>query len=314
MENPGFRLPPLPAIRVFEAVARHLSFTKAAVELGVTQAAVSYQIKLLEDRVGTVLFRRLPRKLALTDAGQRLASPVNDALGRLAEAFAAVQTEENSALRITAIHTFATNWLVPRLGRFTQAHPHYSVHLDTSPRAIDLVVEQIDIGIRSGRGQWPGLAAESLIPISLTPMVSPTLLASIGGAKSPLDLLKLPLLREDDNAWEEWFALSGHVVPPGIARGPLLDTRQIMGRAAIEGQGVALLVPEFFTSEIADGRLVQPFPQQLFSPQHYYLAYAKSRQHVPKIRAFRSWILGELAADARSTDRSQTPRAPQRGA
>jgi LysR family glycine cleavage system transcriptional activator len=145
-------------------------------------------------------------------------------------------------------------------------------------------------------------------------MVSATLLASIGGVKSPLDLLKLPLLREDDNAWEKWFALSGHTVPPGIARGPLLDTRQIMGRAAIEGQGVALLVPEFFTDEIAAGRLVQPFPQLLFSPLHYYLAYAKSRQHVPKIQAFRSWILGELAADRRSNDLSHTPWALQRGA
>ena len=301
------RLPPLNTLRVFDAVVRHMSFTRAADELGMTQAAVSYQIKLLEDRVGTALFRRLPRKLALTEAGQGLVLPVRDALGRLADAFAAARMEEDSVLRITAIHTFATNWLVPRLGRFTQAYPQYRVCLDTSLRAIDLVAEQIDIGIRSGRGQWSGLTAESLIPISLTPMVCPALLASIGGAESPLDLLKLPLLREDDNAWEDWFALTGHMVPPGIARGPQLDTRQIMGRAAIEGQGVALLVPEFFTDEIAAGRLVQPFPQLLISPLHYYLAYPKSRQHLPKIRAFRSWILGELAAEGRS------PSALQRG-
>jgi LysR family glycine cleavage system transcriptional activator len=308
MDSAGFRLPPLPAIRVFEAVARHLSFTKAAAELGVTQAAVSYQIKLLENRVGTVLFRRLTRKLALTETGQRLVQPVRDALGGLADAFAVAETDENSVLRIKAMYTFATNWVVPRLGRFTQAYPQYRVCLDTSAGATNFVAEQIDIEIRSDHGQWSGPALERLMPIFLTPMVSPSLLASIGGAESPLDLLKMPLLREDDSAWEKWFALAGHTVPPGIARGPQLDTRQIMGRAAIEGQGVALLVPEFFTDEIVAGRLVQPFPQLLFTKLHYCLAYPKSRQHLPKIQAFRSWILGELAADGHS------PSALQRGA
>jgi LysR family glycine cleavage system transcriptional activator len=297
MDSSGFRLPPLPAIRVFEAVARHLSFTKAAAELGVTQAAVSYQIKQLEDRVGTALFRRLTRKLALTETGQRMVPPVRDALGRLADAFAAARSEENSVLRIKAIYSFATNWVVPRLGRFTRAYPQYSVRLETAAGAINSTGEQIDIEIGSDHGQSSGLVLERLMPIFLTPMVSPALLASIGGAESPLDLLKLPLLRGDDSVWEKWFALTGHTVPPGIARGPQLDTRQIMGRAAIEGQGVALLVPEFFSDEIVAGRLVQPFPQLLFTSVHYCLAYAKSRQHLPKIQAFRSWILGELATD-----------------
>jgi len=299
MDRTGLSLPPLPAIRVFEAVARHLSFTKAAAELGVTQAAVSYQIKLLEDRIGTALFRRLTRKLALTEAGQRLAQQVSDALAGLADAFSTVRTGENSVLRIKAMYSFATNWLVPRLGRFTQAYPLYSVRLETSAGTTNSAADEIDVEIGSDHAPRPGPILEKLMPICLTPMVSPSLLASIGGAERPLDLLKMTLLREDDSAWEKWFALTGHRVPPGIARGLQLDTRQIMGRAAIEGQGVALLVPEFFTDEIAAGRLVQPFAQLLSTRVHYCLAYAKSRQHLPKVQAFRRWILGELAADAR---------------
>lgn len=314
MDRAGFRLPPLPAVRVFEVVARHLSFTKAAAELGVTQAAVSYQIRQLEDRVGTALFRRLTRNLALTEAGQRLVQPVSDALGGLADAFCAIRIEEDSVLRIKAMYSFATNWVVPRLGRFTQAYPQYRVRLETSMGAISSAAEQIDIEIGSDHDQCSGLTFERMMPIFLTPMVSPTLLASIGGAESPLDLLKLPLLREDDSAWEKWFALTGHSVPPGIARGPQLDTRQIMGRAATEGHGVALLVPEFFTDEVAAGRLVQPFPQQLFTRVHYCLVYSKGRQNLPKVQAFRSWILDELAADGRSSDRSHGLSALQPGA
>jgi len=314
MDRADSRLPPLPAIRVFEVVARHLSFTKAAAELGVTQAAVSYQIKQLEDRIGTALFRRLTRSLALTEAGERLVQPVSDALGGLADAFSAIRAEESSVLRIKAMYTFATNWVVPRLGRFTQAYPQYSVCLETSAGAVNSDAGQIDIEIGSDHGKPSGLTLERMMPIFLTPMVSPTLLNSIGGAESPLDLLKLQLLREDDSAWEKWFALAGYIVPPGIARGPQLDTRQIMGRAAIEGHGVALLVPEFFTEEVAAGRLVQPFPQQLFTRGHYCLAYSKSRQHLPKVKAFRSWILGELAADGRADNRGYTPPVLQRGA
>jgi len=291
------RLPPLAAIRVFEVAARHLSFTRAAVELGMTQAAVSYQIKQLEDRVGTPLFRRLTRKLALTETGLRLAGPVSDALGRLSDAFAAARAEEDCVLKITALHTFAANWLVPRLGKFERADSKWSVWLDTSIRMIDLVGEEVDIAIRVGLGEWPGLVAEKLMPLMVSPMASPALLASAGGVRSPLDLLTLPLFREDDESWEAWFETAGHTVPPGVARGTRLDNQQIMGRAAAEGHGVALLNPQFFAEDLAAGRLVQPFSQMLVSPRHYFLVYPKARQHLAKIQAFRTWILNEVAAD-----------------
>jgi len=291
------RLPPLAAIRVFEVAARHLSFTKAAAELGMTQAAVSYQIKQLEDRVGTPLFRRLTRKLELTETGLRLAGPVREALDKLADAFAAARAEEDCVLKITTLHTFAANWLVPRLGRFERAHPSYSVWLDSSVRVIDLLAEEVDIAIRVGLGEWPGLLADRLFPVTASPMASPALLATIGGVESPLDLLKLPLFREDDESWETWFAAAGHTVPPGVARGTRLDNQQMMGRAAVEGQGVALLNPPLFADEVAAGRLVQPFPQLLSTSRHYYLVYPRNRQQQPKIQAFRAWILEELAAD-----------------
>ena len=134
------KLPPLSAVRVFEAAARHLSFTKAAVELGMTQAAVSYQIKQLEDRVESPLFRRLPRRLVLTDAGQRLAPQVSDALGRLAQAFAAIRGTDDRRLSLTSLYSFAANWLVPRLGKFQRAHPELTVWMDTSPRVDEYLV------------------------------------------------------------------------------------------------------------------------------------------------------------------------------
>jgi LysR family glycine cleavage system transcriptional activator len=291
------RLPPLAAIRVFEAAARHLSFTRAAGELGMTQAAVSYQIKQLEDRVGTPLFRRLTRRLELTETGLRLAAPVSDALGRLSDAFAAARMDEDCVLKITTMHTFAANWLVPRLGRFERADPKWSVWLDTSIRVIDLVAEEVDIAIRVGLGEWPGLVAERLMPIMVSPMASPALLASMGGVDGPLDLLKLPLFREDDESWEAWFAAAGHDVAPGVARGARLDNQQIMGRAAAEGHGVALLNPQFFADDLAAGRLVQPFARLLGSPRNYFLVYPKARQHLAKIQAFRAWILDEVAAE-----------------
>lgn len=298
------RLPPLAAIRVFEAAARHLSFTRAAGELGMTQAAVSYQIKQLEDRVGTPLFRRLTRRLELTDTGLRLAAPVSEALGRLSDAFAAARSEEDCVLKITALYTFAANWLVPRLGRFERAHPQYSVWLDSSSRMVDLVAEEVDVGIRVGLGEWPGLVAEPLMPVTVAPMASPALLASIGGVETPLDLLKLPMFREDDGSWEEWFAAAGYEVASGVARGRRLDNQQIMGRAAIEGHGVALLNPPFFADELAAGRLVQPFAQQLRSQRRYFIVYPRARQHLAKIRAFRAWVLDEIAAEAEQPDYS----------
>jgi LysR family transcriptional regulator, glycine cleavage system transcriptional activator len=288
-------LPPLSAIRAFEAAARHESFTKAAAELGMTQAAVSYQVKLLEDRLGAPLFLRLPRKVVLSETGKRLAPSVGEAFQRLRAAFAALRETAEGVLSITAINTFATNWLVPRLGAFQVAHPNIAVKIDTAPRTVDFTREEFDIGLRTGRGEWPGLKAHMLMPVEFTPMCSPEFLARAPKLTTPADLLNLPLLDWRDEWWRQWFALAGIPDPKPLRPPPVeIDSQLVLGQAALTGQGVALLTPAFFAPEIAAGRLIQPFDLVARAESSYWIVYPEERQSSPKIRAFRDWILGEV--------------------
>ena len=297
-ERSASRLPPLPAIRVFEAAARLLSFTKAAAELGMTQAAVSYQIRLLEDRVGTPLFRRLTRKVELTDTGAQLAPTVTEALARLAGAFAGVGAQTGGLLSVTTVHTLASNWLVPRLGRFQLAHPDIAVRLDTSHETVDLTRGEHDIGIRYGMGVWPGLAAHRLMPLEFTPLCSPAFRERAGGLRHPRDLLGQPLFWDVDDWWPRWFAAVGEIVPRSVADDGLrLESQHLMGQAARAGQGVALLNPVFFAEELASGQLVQPFATLAREPGAFYIVHLESRAAEPKIAAFRDWLLAERAAD-----------------
>src|SRR3712207_3570108 len=164
MPRSPFKLPPMSAVRVFEAAARHQSFTRAAEELGMTQAAVSYQIRMLEDRVGTPLFTRLPRQVVLTAKGRQLAPAVTEAFEALRDAFSGLEEAVQSVLSITTLTTFASAWLVPRLGRFQQLHPDIAVQIDVSSQVVDLARSDFDIAIRSGTGEWPGLEAHFLFP------------------------------------------------------------------------------------------------------------------------------------------------------
>lgn len=150
-------LPPLSAIRVFESASRHASFTRAVEELGMTQAAVSYQIKLLEERVGAPLFLRKPRQVELTELGKRLAPAINDAFETMRAAFASAREDTQGVLTISAVVTFAANWLVQRLGSFQMRHPALAVRLDTSNDMVDFATSNVDMAIRSGRGEWPGM-------------------------------------------------------------------------------------------------------------------------------------------------------------
>ncbi|HVM84394.1 MAG TPA: LysR family transcriptional regulator, partial [Candidatus Binatia bacterium] len=194
-------LPPLTAIRAFEAAARHQSFTRAAAELGMTQAAVSYQVKLLEDRVGKPLFHRLARRVELSEAGRRLAPAIAEAFETLHAAFAEMRERDDSVLAISAVHTFATNWLVPRLGGFQKAHPEIAVRIELSGRAVDFTREEFDIGLRGGRGVWPGLRAHQLIPITFTALCAPDFIERHGPFREPADLLKAPRLDAHDEWW-----------------------------------------------------------------------------------------------------------------
>jgi LysR family transcriptional regulator, glycine cleavage system transcriptional activator len=290
------KLPPLSAVRVFEAAARHRNFTRAAAELGMTQAAVSYQVKLLEERVGTPLFLRRPRNVELTEAGARIAPVATQALDMLGTAFEAARDEGQGVLSITSLHTFASNWLAPRLGRFQLAHPGIAVRLDISAHLVDFAREEFDVGLRGGGGEWPGVIAHHLMPWRFAPFGSPGLLEELR-LTAPADLLRAPLISPDDPWWACWFGLAG-VDAPGIADRPAvrLGMQQLQGAAALTGQGIALLTPELWTDDIAAGRLVAPFDIVGEERGGLWLVYPESKRRSPKVRAFRDWILGELAA------------------
>ena len=298
----NFRLPPLAAVRAFEAAARLGSFTRAGEELAMTQAAVSYQIKLLEERLGLPLFLRQARQVVLTESGRQLAAAVTDAFDSLRAAFAAVRAEVGGVLTISALHAFASNWLASRLGAFQLEHPSIAVRLSATNELIDFARDGVDVAIRSGAGPWPGTAAHRLFPVHFTPLCSPDLLRRSGPLAEPADLLRLPLLSPGDSWWRHWFAQAGVAADnletrPGIR----LDSQQIEGRAALGGQGVAILSPVLWAEELRSGRLVQPFPLVGDEGHAYWLIYPESRRHLVKIRAWRDWLLGEVARASDAT-------------
>lgn len=263
-----------------------------------TQAAVSYQIKMLEDRVGAPLFVRMPRQVSLTARGQQLAPAVTEAFNALRAAFAGVEETIQSVISLTTLSTFASNWLIPRLGRFQQLFPNIAVQISVAQHVVDLAQSEFDLGIRSGNGEWPGLEAHLLFPNHFTAVCSPDL---IRGArlKEPADILKFPIISPSDPWWNDWFRAAGlHDVDLSRRLDNSLGVQQFEGMAAIAGQGFALINPYFFSSDLAEGRLVQPFAVMGTSSRGYWLVYPKARKRSPKIEAFRDWILSEVAGDA----------------
>jgi LysR family glycine cleavage system transcriptional activator len=293
------RLPPLAALRAFEAAARHLSFTRAAEELAMTQAAVSYQIRILEDRVGAPLFVRRPRQVHLTEPGHALALAATSAFRTIAEAYETARTGGLGTLSISTIPTFAANWLALRLGNFQMDHPRIAVRIETSEAIVDLARDNIDIAIRSSaRGEWQGLDAHFLFRETYTPMLSPALADRIGGVREPADLLKLPIIDAGDPWWSAWFGLAGLDVAEELARRPRsqFGYQAYEGRAAVAGIGVGILTPAMFAQELAAGSLVQPFDLLGEDANSYWLVYLSERRNVPKIRSFRDWLLDQIGA------------------
>ncbi|MGO4570861.1 transcriptional regulator GcvA [Microvirga sp. 2TAF3] len=300
------KLPPMSAIRVFEAAARHQSFTRAAEELGMTQAAVSYQIRMLEDRIGAPLFTRLPRQVGLTARGSQLAPAVTEAFEMLRAAFAGIDETVQTTLSLTTVTTIASNWLVPRLGRFQQLHPGIAVQIDINSQVLDFAHHDFDLGIRSGTGNWPGLEAHFLFPNQFTPVCSPDLLRRVE-LREPADLLKLALISPSDPWWRDWFDAAG-VANVDLSKRPdySLGAQQFEGMAAMAGQGAALVNPYFFRADLAAGRLVQPFELIVVADRSYWLVHPKARRRAPKLQAFREWILSEIADDAKKAAVQET--------
>jgi LysR family transcriptional regulator, glycine cleavage system transcriptional activator len=291
------RLPPLAAVRVFEAAARHGNFTRAAEELGMTQAAVSYQMKLLEERLGAPLFQRLGRGIVLTDHGRRIAPQVTGAFDALGDAFAAIRAENESVLSISAPTTFSTNWLSGRLGGFQLSRPELAVRLDVSDTIADLASGEVDVAIRGSPHGWPGLVSHFLMRMPFTPLASPSLLERYPPIHEPADLLALPRLSPDEIWWQLWFDVAAGGPPEGKAIPSVgFESQVLQGSAAIAGHGLAVLSPPMWQAAMAAGQLVQPLPQVALYRNSFWLVYPEAKRGLAKIRAFRDWMIAEVKA------------------
>ncbi|MET4633690.1 LysR family transcriptional regulator [Kaistia defluvii] len=278
---------PLNALKAFEASARHLSFTRAAIELAVTQAAVSHQVKSLEERLGSTLFRRLPRGLALTDEGQALLPALRDSFDRIAgvlEQFEGGHVRE--VLNVGVVGTFAVGWLIERLPAFQRAHPFIDLRLSTNNNRVDIAAEGLDFAIRFGDGAWHSTEAERLFAAPLSVLCIPEIAERLA---QPQDLHGETLLRSyRADEWPSWFAAAGIAAP--TVKGPIFDSSRTMVEAAILGAGVALAPPLMFQRQLAAGAIQQPF--EIFVTHGcYWLTWLKSSAPTPAMRAFQAWIL-----------------------
>ncbi|MBV8509167.1 MAG: LysR family transcriptional regulator [Xanthobacteraceae bacterium] len=283
---------PLNALRAFEASARHLSFTKAGLELRVTQAAVSHLVKSLEATLGVPLFRRVPRGLALTDEGQALLPAVSEAFGQLrsaVDAFAKGRARE--IVTVGVVGTFAAGWLLPRLQEFHKNHPHIDLRILTNNNRVDIAGEGLDFAIRFGDGLWHGTQATHLLSAPLSPLCSPKIGKRL---RKPDALAKQVLLRSyRDEEWQRWFAAVHTPCPP--IRGPIFDSSVVMAYAAARGDGIALLPVRMFAQELREKRLMQPFRTEIPAGD-YWLTALKSKRETSGMHAFKAWLLKACTA------------------
>ena len=287
---------PLNALRAFEASARHLSFTRAGLELSVTQAAVSAQVKNLEARLGVPLFRRLPRGLALTDEGQALLPMLSDSFGRLGSI---LEQSRGGALRepltVAAVATVAVGWLLPRMEAFRREHPFIDLRLMTHNNKVDLAGEGLDFAIRFGQGAWHGTHAEPLFEAPLTPMCAPAVARRLA---RPRDLLGETLLRSyRSDEWRVWFEEARGEPMTQPLPGPGLDSSLALAAAAAQGAGIALLPRAMFLHDLQSGRLVRPFAAEV-RVGGYWLTRLQSKAVSPAMARFREWALREAAQPA----------------
>jgi LysR family glycine cleavage system transcriptional activator len=271
------RLPPLNALRAFEAAARHLSFTRAAAELHVTQAAISQEVCAAFDRLA-----------AATERLQR-----QDASG---------------IVNASVLPSFLAKWLLPRLGRFREAHPEIDLRLSSSQELVDFARDNFDVGIRAGHGRYPGLRVDLIMRDTIIPVCSPALLEGPRPLREPADLRYHTLLHDEPrDLWQLWFKLVG-ITDIDPWRGPGFTDSGMLIQAAIEGQGVALAHATLAARDLAEGRLVRPFSQGLPNEYAYWLVCPEATADRPKIVAFREWLLAEAARDRRGAAPAPAPK------
>ena len=294
------RLPSLNALRAFEAVARHLSMTKAAEELSVTPAAVSRQVKTLEGYLGVTLFRRANKALFLTDAGQACVPALTRGFDLLAAAIRDLGVfDARRPLTVSVTPSFGAQWLVPRLDRFRARHPTFDVRIDASTRLVDFRHDDVDLAVRYGPGGRPGLRADRLMSEEIFPMCSPRLVERAGPLDSPEALRDHPLIHVDnaqlDEAWPDWetWLITAGVRGMDARRGPRFTQPGMALQAAREGLGIALCGSVLAADDLRAGRLVQPFDLSFPVNFAYHVICPESTADRPRVVAFRDWILRE---------------------
>jgi len=295
----------LNALKAFEASARHQSFSGAAAELNVTPAAVGQLVRTLEDWLGAPLFQRANSgkvRLVTTEAAERALPDIRAGFDRLT--LGMERLKEGSAtgvLTVTLSPAFAAKWLLPRIDKFQSLWPDTDVHLDTSLKSVDFVAQRVDIGVRYGLGNWPGLVAEKLMEEEVYPVCSPALFNKHGQFDNPTEIAHETLIHDlsmDAHtgfpSWQTWLDKAG-VVTTAIARGMQINNSAAVLQAAIDGQGIALARGVMARDDIAARRLIRLFPEMKFiSPLAYYLVYRPECSSLPKLKAFRDWIFDEV--------------------
>jgi LysR family glycine cleavage system transcriptional activator len=294
-------LPPLKALRAFEASARLSSVQRAAHELNVTPSAVSQQVHNLEHWVGFPLLERRARQLQATPQGRTYLATVSAAFDQIAAATAELaEGRMPRSVCITCTPGIAVQWLVPRLQQFQDLHPEIDVRIDASTRLVDLRSEDVDLAVRHGNGRYPGLVSEKLLDDDLIPVARPRLLGGRNRVRKPADLMRHRLLHiETRNDWRLWFAAQG--IEIDWRRGPLLVDTAIGVQAAVAGKGIILVRRSLAADELTSGRLVAPLPQGLSKGTEYHLAYSPGRMKQPAVRAFRTWLIEAVGQDSART-------------
>ncbi len=298
----NYRLPPLSAVRAFEAAARHGGFQSAAVELHVSAGAIAHQVKQLETWLGVRLFQRLPRGVALTPAGRQYAQALQPLLNGLAEASEAVRHRgDERVVTVTSVPTLVSRWLLPRLGRLREQHPEIDMRVLASLHPVDFLSEGVDVAIRLGTGPYPGLKTDLLMEEWFSAVCSPAFKAAAPDLRTPADLPRHPLLHDelemripDELNWARWLQAVG-VAYQGAAR-PSFSHTYLTLEAAANGQGVAIAAEPFIAEDVRSGRLLRLFPQRVRGPYRFFLLRLPEAEARPAVRAFCDWIKAEAQA------------------
>jgi len=297
-------LPSFTSLQCFEAAARHLNFTRAGEELNLTQSAVSRQVRNLEDFLGQAMFSRVGKRLELTDAGRAYADKVAAIMGQLeAETFRLMSRDRvDNVLTLATFPTFGSFWLIPRLNGFTEAYPEIQLNLITGAVPFDLDGRDIDVAVQHGGGDWPATVAHRVASEQMLAVCAPALIGAAAdvpankppGTLPPEAVLRYTLLhlQSRPDAWNEWLRDKG-VRTMAAAGGPSFEFYNLVIRAAVAGLGIAILPTIFVEDDLATGRLIAPFGPPIASQNAYYLAYLERKAELPKVTAFRDWLMGE---------------------